>query len=174
MAKRRKISHKKGKKTNKKNIDKKKYNNIINNIIIATIEIKEKNSKKRIINSLENAKFEDAYYFDWDKNTIPNEAQIKQCEIYINDTKVDFNYYFIFPDIGTYTIKYKFNSLLTSTNFMFFECSLTYLDFSHFNTKNVKNMSFMFFACHHLEKIDLSNFNTQNVINMEHIFDCCT
>ena len=139
------------------------------NIIIAKIEIKQKNSKIRIINSLENAKREDAYYFDWDVNTIPNEEQIKKCEIYINDIKMDFYYFFMFPDIGTYTIKYKFKNLLTSTNFMFFECyDLESLDFSNFDTRKIKNMSFMFFDCSSLTSLDLSPFNTKNVENMGH------
>ena len=96
-----------------------------------------------------------------------NESFIKDCEIYINDKKIDFTYYYIFNKKGIYKIKYQFKNLLNSASFMFFFCeSLTSLDLSNFNTQNVTNMEYMFFGCEPLTSLDLSNFNTQNVINM--------
>ena len=103
-----------------------------------------------------------------------NEDEIKDCEIYINDKKIDFTYYYKFNNKGKYIIKYKFKKLLNSTNFMFFDCnSLSSLDFSNFNTQNVTNMKYMFAYCNSLSTLDLSNFNTQNVTNMEEMFYNC-
>ena len=137
---------------------------IDDNFIIALINNKEKNARHRIINSVENQKKIDNIYVDYNLMS-PNEEEIKDSEIYINDIKVDFYYDFLFPDIGVYTIKYKFNRLLTSTSCMFFECGpFLSLDFSNFNTEKVKNMSYMFTCYSELLALDLSNFNTKNVI----------
>ena len=100
------------------------------NFIIGTIEIKEPHSIKRIVNSFENLKREAPNWY-WNLiNEIENEEQIKQCEIFINDKKINFCYYYDFPYIGNFTIKYNFQNLLTSTSFMFFNCDLNSLDFS--------------------------------------------
>ena len=54
---------------------------------------------------------------------------------------------------------------------MFCDCiSLTYLNLSNFNTKNVTIMDFMFYNCKSLINLNLSNFNTQNVTNMSGMF----
>ena len=44
---------------------------------------------------------------------------------------------------------------------------------SNFDTYKVKDMSYMFYKCSHLEKLNLSNFNTSNVINMSNMFNKC-
>jgi len=75
------------------------------NMIIAKIEVKEKNSCHRIISSFENQRRIDNIFINYDE-MIENEKEIMDCQIYINDIKVDFYYDFIFPDIGIYTIKY--------------------------------------------------------------------
>ena len=64
------------------------------NEIILEINIRENNSKERIINSFENTERENPY---WDRNIIEikkNEDEIKECEIYINKKKIDFTYYY--------------------------------------------------------------------------------
>ena len=105
------------------------------NEIILEINIKYNNSKKRIINSFENTKREKPG-LDW--NNIEgkeNEDEIKECEIYINDKKIEFTYDYIFKNKGKYRIKYKFKKLLNSCSFMFFDCeSLSSIDLSNFNT----------------------------------------
>ena len=99
---------------------------------------------------------------------------IKDCEIYINDIKIDFTYYYTFKNKGKYIIKYKFKKLLNSTNFIFCGCdSLISIDLSNFNTKNVTNMRNMFYFCNLLSSIDLTNFNTQNVTNLKSMFSYC-
>ena len=153
----------KGKMSENKN---EKENKIKDNIIIGNIKVEKNNLKERIINSFENAKNE--FY---KLRGIENEKEIKECEIFINDKKINFNYYYEFENEGYYTIKYIFKKLLKSTNYMFYDCeSLISLDLSNFNTKNVTNMNFMFSNCSLLISLDLSNFNTQKVINKSLIF----
>lgn len=57
---------------------------------------------------------------------------------------------------------------------MFFKCeSLTSLDLSNFNTKNVTNMNKMFDMCFNITSIKLSKFNTSNVTDMGSMFGEC-
>ena len=144
------------------------------NEIISELNITFNNSKKRIINSFENIKRENPYLNCHNVETKENKKEIKDCEIYINDKKIDFTYYYTFKNKGKYIIKYKFKKLLNSTNNMFSFCnSLSTLDLSNFNTQNVTNMQYMFYNCTSLSSLDLSNFNTQNVTNMEYMFYVC-
>ena len=54
--------------------------------------------------------------------------------IYINNEKIDFNYYYNFPEEGNYEIKYIFKKPLISTNSLFSGCkSLISIDLSNFN-----------------------------------------
>ena len=147
------------------------------NEIILEINIKYNNSRERIINSFENTKREHqvlrSIEIGGEENE--NEKDIKDCEMYINDKKIDFTYYYSFKNKGKYKIKYKFKNLLNSASFMFHNCtSLSSLDLSNFNTQNVTNMQSMFSFCISLSSLDLSNFNTQNVTNMESMFRYCT
>ena len=131
--------------------------------------------RTRIINSYENVKYEDKNQNkkDYDKSK-ENEEEIKDCEIFINDKKINFTYYYKFLSAGNYIIKYKFKKLLKITNFMFADCnSLISLDLSNFNTQNITDMSSMFSNCKSLKSLDLSNFNTQNVIDMSCMFSSC-
>ena len=144
----------------------------LNNIITGVINIKEDNLKARIINSFENAKEElKRDHFQG----IINQEDIKKVDIFINDQKIDFNYYYIFPKKGKYKIKYIFQDFLESTCFLFLDCDqLISIDLSHFNTENVKDMNHMFFGCFSLKEINLSNVKTQNTIDMNSMFCCCS
>ena len=145
-----------------------------NNYIIAELNV-EKKSKIRIISSFE--EFKKKYgmenYKPIDYN---NEKDIKEnCEISINNKKIDFCYFYEFEEKGKYIIKYSFKKNLTNTNCMFSDCSsLSKLDLSNFNTQNVTNMRSMFNGCSSLSNLDLSNFNTQNVTNMRAMFFKCS
>ncbi len=58
--------------------------------------------------------------------------------------------------------------------YMFSNCiSLQLLDLSSFNTQNVQNMDYMFSNCESLYFLDLSSFNTNNVEEMSYMFDYC-
>ena len=148
------------------------------NIILGCIEVKNIKWKIQIINSYESVKQEFSSFPEDFKELgveeIKNEDQIKDCEIFIDNKKIDFTYKYTFPKEGKYIIKYKFSKLLTRTNFMFFDCNnIISLDFSNFNSQNITNMEYMFYDCTSLQSINLSNFKTEKVINMSGLFYNC-
>ena len=154
-----------------KDIQLKIQNIVSDNLIISNILIKEDNFRAKIINSYENAKNEDKLL---DNNFINNDKQIRDCDIYINKEKIDFNYYYTFPKKGNYEIIYIFHQKLNSTNFMFYKCKcLNKIDLSRFNSGNVTNMGSMFSRCEGLTDLNLSNLNTINVGNMSALFNEC-
>ena len=51
--------------------------------------------------------------------------------------------------------------------------SLTSLDLSKFDTRNVEKMTEMFKNCESLTSLDISNFETSNVENMKGMFAGC-
>ena len=62
----------------------------------------------------------------------------------------------------------------TSCFKMFYDCyTLTQLDLSRFNTKNVVDMGSMFSCCKALTQLDLSNFDTSKVTKMCYMFYDC-
>ena len=139
-----------------------------NNYIIGEIIIKENDQfeKIRIINSYDTIE----NYSEEQENEFKD-----NCEIYINNQKIEFSNFHIFKEIGKYTIKYCFLNDLTMTNFMFADCHfLTSLDLSNFDTQNVTDMNSMFYGCNSLTNLNLSNFNTQNVTNMNSMFYGCS
>ena len=57
---------------------------------------------------------------------------------------------------------------------MFYKCSsLKNLDVSHFDTSQVKDMSYMFACCDSLKSLDVSHFFTSQVTDMEYMFLSC-
>ena len=69
------------------------------NEIILEINIEDNNSKERIINSFENTKRENPNW-EWENmESKENEKDIQDCEIYINDKKIDFTYLIIKENI---------------------------------------------------------------------------
>ena len=104
------------------------------------------NEPIQISNSYEEAKRKNP---DWDwKNikAIENEKEIKEnCEIYLNNKRIDFCYEYKFEKKDKNEIKIILKSPLKSTNCMFSGCEgLTSLNLSTFNTNNVTNMWGMF------------------------------
>ena len=153
-------------------------NNDNNNIIFGNIRIEKDNTTSLIINSFENSKngplSSQLMLFSTKYEGINNEDEIKDCDIYINGQKIDFHYYVNFPKAGDYKIQYIFHKQFKSTNFMFYGClNITYLDFTHFKTNNIEDMSFMFHLCPNLKSINLSNFITEKVKNMTMMFCLC-
>ena len=143
--------------------------------IKAEINIEEKdiNQDIRIINSYE--EYMTKYYPDelLDQHHF-NEEEIKQCQIKINNMQIPFSYFYKFPQIGKYNIKYTFINNLKKVNYMFSECSnIINIDLSKFNTNEVDDMSCMFANCCSLKKINLSNINTDKVIDMGCMFYDC-
>ena len=153
-------------------------NNENNNIIFGNIRIEKDNTTSLIINSFENSKngplSSQLMLFSTKFEGINNEDEIKDCDIYINGQKIDFHYYVNFPKAGDYKIQYIFHKQFKSTNFMFYNCTnITYLDFTHFNTVNIEDMSFMFHLCANLKSVNLSNFITEKVKSMTMMFCLC-
>ena len=149
-----------------------------NNYIICEYNIKKDklNQPIQILNSYEEAKRKNP---DWDwKNikAIENKKEIKEnCEIYLNNKRIDFCYEYKFEKEDKNEIKIISKTPLNNTNYMFYECSsLTSLNLSNFNTNNVTNMSNMFSDCSSLTSLNLSNFNTNNVTNMSYMFSNCS
>ena len=133
--------------------------NINNNVINGIIKIKNNNLKQRIINSYENWIKENPDEYEWNKDLIdatPNEQNIKRSEIYINDKKINFSYYYEFPNNGIFRITYLFKNILTSINFLFYKCnSLISLDLSKFNSDYITNVSYAFSFCYSLKSLIL-------------------
>ena len=145
------------------------------NEIICIYDIKKgKNDKDdylnnpiRILNCYEEVKKD----YDWLEG-INNEKEIKEnCELYLNENKIDFCYKYKFDKEGKYTIKFIFKKPLININYMFYKCNkLLSIDLSNFNTNNVTNMEYMFYNCSSLTSLNLSNFNTNNVKDMSSMF----
>ena len=119
--------------------------------------------------------FKDDFYLKYIEesyNKAKKNINEENIEIYMNDEKIKFNYYYEGDEIRLIKIKFKFKKLLTSTAFMFYYCiSLKSIDISSFNTNTVIDMSYMFVSCESIESI--SSFNTSNVTDMRDMFSFC-
>ena len=64
---------------------------------------------------------------------------------------------------------------VTDMSYMFANCKtyLTSLDLSNFKTGNVKSMSGMFYNCYFMTSLDISGFDTRNVEYMNYMFYNC-
>ena len=151
-------------------IENKNKNNQYNykNKILGEIYINKTNINKDIliINSFEKLKREYKFKDEKDDYKYENEKEIKEnIELRINGKIIEFTYYYKFKKEGKYIIEYSFKINLTKTNHIFFNCdSLTYLDLSNFNPRDIANMNRMFYGCNSLININLSNFNTKRVL----------
>ena len=134
------------------------------------------NEYKEIINNI--------YSFDLEKKKYQNSIKViekqllllnqKNVILFINNTNIEFNSYFIPKTSGIYTIKLIFKIKLECCESMFFRCNnLIDINLSNFNIQNVTHMSTMFADCNDLININLSNLNAQNVTDMSAMFACC-
>ena len=72
-------------------------------------------------------------------------------------------------------LNYLNTSATTNMQHMFSGCSsLTTLDVSRFDTRNVTSMSYIFALCSSLATLDVSGFDTQNVKKMDRMFAICS
>jgi surface protein len=105
-------------------------------------------------------------------NKLLNESNI---EIFINNIKYENKKYFRPKETGEYKIKLIFNTNITTTSYMFYECTnLINIDLSSLDTKNVSNMSNMFDGCLELTNVDLSSFDIRNVYDLSYMFHSCS
>ena len=126
------------------------YSNLIgNNYIICEYDIKKDklNQQIQILNSYEEVKRKHPKDWNWEYiKSIENEKEIKEnCEIYLNNKRIDFCYECKFGKENKNEIKIISKTPLKGTNWMFYNCSsLTSLNLSNFNTNNVTDMIHMF------------------------------
>ena len=93
------------------------------------------------------------------------------CSTIISDSRNYSGYH------GAYSYIYNGvdTSKSTDMSYMFSGCtSLTSLNLSSWNTRNVKSMDSMFEGCSGLTSLDVSNFDTSNVVYMDGMFDGCS
>ena len=152
---------------------------LLNNYIIAEINIEEKDVNKDIriiISSDECLKKYPNHPRICRDDKCTNEKVFKNCEIRINEELITpFNYEHKFKEKGKYIIKYIFKKNMESICLMFYRCtSLTKIDLSNFNTDNVKYMNGLFSGCSSLISVDLSNFKTDKVDDFGFLFRRCS
>ena len=144
------------------NKDTKIYDNI-NNIEknIDSISIfREDERKRRIIDGTYRFEKEGKYLISY---TINNSAKFLD-NMFENCKNLKKIYMPSFSDFNIETMNNMFNGC----------SSLKEITFpKSFNTKKVKNMSYMFSNCESLELLNLSPFNTEEVQNMSGMFDQC-
>ena len=67
--------------------------------------------------------------------------------------------------------KYFYTKNIIDMSYLFYNCeSLSFIDITYFNTENVKDMSYMFYGCYIVTSINISNFNTKNVEYRNNLF----
>ena len=95
-------------------------------------------------------------------NSLPN-------EIYINNSPVPPSKKVDLIKEGENTIILKWNSKLTSTYYMFYNCIyLLSIDVSHFDSSEISDAQSMFNECHGVKFINLTNFNPPYVGTLWH------
>ena len=110
----------------------------------------------------------------FDSEKILKELNKSNINVYINKKEYEYGNYFIPENEGIYDIKLKFKIKLKDCSYMFAECeNIINIDFTLFNSDNVKNMKCMFYNCKNLKNINLFSFNTLSVENMDDIFYGC-
>ena len=138
------------------------------NFILGEISINKTGEDIQIINS-------DVGIFEmFGLNDKGNESQIRKCQIMIDGNNIPFSYTYKFNKEGKHTIRYSFKEKITDICHLFYNCiNITYLDFSHFNSKGISSMAYIFNGCSSLADIDLLNLNTEDVTDMTEMFYSC-
>ena len=132
----------------------------------------EKNEINLLINVDKNDINKRIYFLDNYDNRLNHLKELNDLntELYIDNNRVKYNKYFITKNEGKYKIKFKFKLYLMDCRCMFAGCkNILNFNLIYFNTKNLEDMSYMFYDCD-IKDIDLSSFNTKNVKYMDYIF----
>ena len=137
----------------------KEYNNIIYYSSFITLTIKGPSTSKIFYNNY---------------NNIYCPKTIFPDEIYINDilqSNISSEYYF---NESINIVKLIYDNQLTNLNCMFYTCqNITEIDFSNFDSSNIKACGSMFNLCKSLTSINFTNFNTSQVTQMQRMFENC-
>ena len=124
-----------------------------------------------ILNCYENAK-KDSKILEGENN---EEEISKNCDLYLNNKKIDFTFSYHFEIKQNYNIKIIVKKSLINLNYLFHSCAfLKLIDLSNFNTNEVINMNRMFNFCSGLTELNLESFNTEKVTNMCRMFSNCS
>ena len=164
--------------------DSKIKNSLIKNITDITFKEKKNSNKIKLTirvdkNDLKEKFFSKntnkIYFLDNSKeHNHLKELNNENVQLYINDTKKEFNKYFIPEKEGIYEIKLKFDILVKDCSYMFYNCNnIININLSSFDSSKVTNMKNMFGYCYSIENLNLSSFDTSKVTNMEKMFDNC-
>ena len=146
---------------------------LLNNIIKKFFD-EDKNEIVLLINIDAKEIRKEKYFIDnHDHHDNLKELNELNTELYIDNNNYKFNKYFIPMHTGNYNIKLKFNFNLTDCSYMFAYCTnIIDIDLSHFKTRYIKNMEYMFYKCD-IKKINLFSFDTVNVKYMNCMFGYC-
>jgi surface protein len=104
-----------------------------------------------------------------------------KIELYFNSTMtslesfLDYNHDKNIGNIKSIDFSHFKSSLITDMSKTFSGCNLLEsIDFYNFNSTSLKNMNSMFFLCDYLKSIDLSFFDVSKVTDMSYMFYGCT
>lgn len=85
---------------------------------------------------------------------------------------IDASYMFYDCEISSLDLSSFNTSNVIFMNAMFENCEIQSIDFSYIDTRNVTDMRFMFTGCR-IQSLDLSKFDTSKVTNMTWMFTNC-
>ena len=149
-------------------VRKKKVNEIDFEVAIPSEDVNKK------IYFLDNTEFTDPKTKKQHNHDFLTELNEKNTKLYINNKEEKYKKFFFPEQKGIYRFKLVFSKKLVNCSYMFYNCkNLLKIDFSNFNSDNVKDISYMFYCCTNLLDIKFANFNTINVTNMGCIFKGC-
>ena len=96
-------------------------------------------------------------------------------KVYINEKMQDtVNHSYNLTETNN-IIELVWDSLINSSYKMFYGCSdIIEMDFSNFNTSNIRDMQWMFKDCSSLISLNLSNFDISKVTSINRMFEGCS
>lgn len=139
-----------------------------------------KNTKTSIPSNL----YKKTYFlYDTENQRLEEKGQVVQSfaelngentDLYVDGVKTKFQKYFIFDTTGKHHVKLLFHDKVKSCRAMFSYCEhITSIDLSHFDTENVRDMSYMFSSCKSLKSVNFANTSTEKVTKMNGMFSGC-
>jgi surface protein len=94
--------------------------------------------------------------------------------LYINAVKTKPTYKLDKFDINVPTsVEIEFDDSIGSLERLFEKTTVLHVDFSLFDSRNIKSLAFLFNGCNILESVEFGNFNTSKVVDMQSMFRFC-
>ena len=133
-----------------------------NNYVLAVYDIKNDNLNKKV--QILNCEEKQSIY--------DNKKEIEEnCQKYLKNKKIKFNYTYQFDKIDKYEFKFVFKKSINNIRNLFCNCyNLISLDLSNFDSNIISDMKNIFNICKSLKYLNLFNFNSNNANNMIYIF----